>query len=121
MRGFFMSEGEHVSNDAMKRQMQLIQALDSEACVKFSTYTGQWYVVSNLEIGDGHVLHGGAEHRDSPEEAVSATLQALQGVTGENYVAGRYLGERREWRWNGAAFAECTRSVVIEGRKKALA
>ena len=93
--------------------MLILKALDPGASVKFSEWTGQWYVEASIEVGDGSVLTGGTEHRDSPDDAVRDYFARLTAISLDEYVATRYCGQRREWRWNGAAFAEITRREAM--------
>lgn len=93
--------------------MLIIKALDPGASVKYSEYTRQWYVESRLSVGNGTVLTGVAEHRGTPNDAIQAFFARLTDLTLDEYVASDYHGRRREWRWNGAAFAECTRDEVF--------
>lgn len=93
--------------------MLVIQALDDTANLQFSKYTSKWYVDSALEIGDGCILSGIVEHRDNPEQAIYAFMETIKAVEYPKFVVGRYAGKRREWRWNGQAFAECTREVAL--------
>lgn len=87
-------------------QMLRIKALDRTAHLEFSEATLKWYVSSRLEIcGDG-MLSGVVEHRASPEEAVSAFLHRLVVLPEGKRIALVRSDSRREWRWNGAAFAE---------------
>jgi hypothetical protein len=95
------------------RLMLIIKALDPNASVLFSEYTHQWYVSASIEIGDGSMLTGGAEHRNTPNEAVEAFYDRLTSINLDQYVVSKYRGHRREWRWNGAAFAECTRDEAL--------
>lgn len=95
----------------------MIKALDPSASIVFSEYTAQWYVEARLEIGDGTILSGGSEHRSTPDEAVAAYFEHLTSTNLDQYVVSRYRGERREWRWNGAAFAEVTRDVALTSRQ----
>ena len=94
--------------------MLIIKALDPSASVAFSEYTNKWYVASRLEIGNGVTLTSPNEHRDSPEDAVLSYFAALTNLSAGEYVVSRYLAIRREWTWNGAAFAECTGRSGLE-------
>lgn len=93
--------------------MLIVQALDPGASVNYSTWTHQWYVSSSLHIGNGSTLTGCAEHRDNAFDAISAFFNRLTELSLDEYVTSDYHGHRREWRWNGAAFAECTRDEVF--------
>ena len=87
-------------------QMLMIKALDPKAHLEFSEYTWKWFVSSRLEIcGDG-VLTGIVEHCASPEIAVAKFLERLTTIPDDRRIALIYSNERREWLWNGAAFAE---------------
>lgn len=89
-----------------------IKALDPRASLEFSEWTGQWYVSASVEIGDGGCLVGICEHRPTPDLALSAFLDAARGLDLDHYLVSRHYGERRHWRWNGAAFAEVTRPTT---------
>lgn len=93
--------------------MAIIDALDPGASLKFSKWTGKWYVAANLEIGDGTILRGITEHHDTPHDAIQAFFSVLTNLSLDEYVASTYCGQRREWRWNGAAFAEVTRHEAL--------
>lgn len=90
--------------------MRIIQSLDSDAHLCFSNFTGQWFVSARIEISNGALLQGIAEHRPTPEDAVYAYLAELQKIhihQWEQVLVTRSMErERREWKWNGAAFAE---------------
>lgn len=94
-------------------EMALITALDRNACVRLSPYTGKWYVEAKIDIGDGVILTGIAEHEDSIHLAVKKYLERLINIKPEEYIATQYEGQRREYRWNGSAFVECTRPEVL--------
>lgn len=98
-------------------QMLLIKSLDNGAHVELSEYTGKWFVSARVEISDGVIVSGITEHRADPAAAVEAFLIAVCNV---NYAAKldsvlvtRKGSERREWRWNGAAFTEVTGSAQM--------
>lgn len=93
--------------------MLVLQALDPNATVGYSSYTRQWYVQANISIGNGAILTGATEHRSTPGDAVAAFFNRVADLSLDEYVVSDYLGHRREWRWNGAAFAECTRDEVF--------
>lgn len=87
--------------------MLLIKSLDNDASLLLSEWTGQWYVSARIEMGDGAILTGGTEHRDTPTEAINAYMDWLTSVPiGKYLVIHAYHPERRHYRWNGAAFAE---------------
>lgn len=90
----------------VRNQMLLLKALDSAASILLSQYTQQWYVSARIEIGDGVMLAGVAEHRDTPQEAVAAMFERLCDLGLDHYIAASPYGDRRNYRWNGAAFAE---------------
>lgn len=94
--------------------MLMLKAMSPDVTVAFSEYTGKWYVSARyLEIGDGSLLKGVTEHRASPDLAVLAFFDRLISAGLDEYIVGNYQGQRREYRWNGAAFAEVTRSEVL--------
>lgn len=94
--------------------MLIVQALDPGAALSFSVYTGQWYLHADVHIGDGAFLTGVSEHRPSPDLAVRSFFDRITDLSLGEYVVSDFHGHRREWRWNGAAFAECTRDEVFE-------
>lgn len=99
---------------AASQIMLMLKAVSRDVTVEFSEYTGKWYVSGRrLEVGDGSLLRGVTEHRDTPEQAIHAFFDALTSIGLDEYVVGEYLGQRREYRWNGAAFAEVTRHEVL--------
>lgn len=88
-----------------EQKMLLIRVLDDNANIRFSDFTGRWYVESHVWIGDGAVLRGITEHERTPYEAVNAIFEELISVDWPTH----YLvteNPRRRWRWNGAAFVE---------------
>jgi hypothetical protein len=95
------------------RDMLIIRALAEDAKLLFSEYTKKWYVSAGASIGDGVMLRGIVEHRETPAEAVEAYMQRVRRLNLDEYIATEFRGHRREWRWNGAAFAECTRPEVF--------
>jgi hypothetical protein len=90
--------------------MLTIKALDRAAHLAFSEWTQKWYVVADIEVSDGCVIGGIAEHHDTPDQAVLAFLGRLQQVDLSDFdhvlVTNSLRGNRRHWRWNGAAFVE---------------
>ena len=87
--------------------MLMIKGLDRNAHLEFSDVTGKWYVSARLEICGNGVLCGITEHRATPQQAVEAFLERLQTVEYPLRIcANAYTKNHREWRWNGAAFAE---------------
>lgn len=91
------------------RQMLVIKSLDPSASLGLSEVTGRWYVSARIEIGGDGMLRSIGSHADSPQVVVAEYFDALVRA-GENYpkqvlVTNAY-SNRREWRWNGAAFAE---------------
>lgn len=102
------------------QMLLVIQALSPGASVNYSQYTQKWYVEArNLDVGDGVMLTGSTEHAATPEEAVRGYFDYLTSVEYPKYIVSSYQGHRREWRWNGAAFAEVTRDLVLEGQARA--
>lgn len=87
-----------------------IMALDPDASVQFSPYTGKWFVSARIDIGDGAVLASVTEHRSDMAEAVTAYLERLKKVDVNDIehflVTGCLGGDRRHWRWNGATFVQ---------------
>ena len=94
--------------------MLMLKAMSRDVHVGYSEYTQKWYVSArHLEIGDGVLLSCGSEHRDTPELAIQAFFDRLTSIGPDKYIVGDYLGQRREYQWNGATFAEVTRSEVL--------
>lgn len=94
--------------------MLTILSLDRDASLLLSPWTRQWYIQARIEVGDGVSLTGICEHRDSPEEAVFAYLDALKEVDQgdfDHFLVSNAMNreKRRHWRWNGAAFTEVPR------------
>lgn len=96
--------------------MQLIQSLDPKATIEYSSYTKQFYVGANIYLGDGACLTGMVEHCPTPDEAVETYLSRLVEINLTNFdyfLVADYHGHRREYRWNGAGFQECTRPEAL--------
>lgn len=87
-----------------------ILAFDGMASIRWSPQTEQFYVDARIEIGTGELIGGITEHRPNARNAVMAFFLKMQLVKAPEYLVTEYRGERREWRWNGGAFAECTRA-----------
>ena len=100
--------------------MLIILALDPGASVHLSPYTGKWLVEASIEIGNGSMLTSPCEHADSPDAAIRAFFARLTDLAQDEYVVTRFHGRRREWRWNGRAFAECTREEVLQAEAERL-
>ena len=69
-------------------------------------------VDADIEVSDGVTIGSICEHRETPAEAVDACLSQLRRVDYndlDHWLVTKHLGQRREWRWNGAAFEEATR------------
>lgn len=96
------------------REMLAILALDPDASLLFSTMTHLWYVSARVYISDGAIESGVTEHRETPQAAVAQFFTRLTSLSLDEWVNSTYKGKRREWRWNGTAFAECTRPLVFE-------
>lgn len=90
----------------MRPLMLAIKTLDHCAHLCLSEYTGKWYVEAKVEISDGCILSGVTEHRETPAQAVRAFVDRLQAITLDEVIVAKPIGERRHYRWNGAAFAE---------------
>lgn len=94
--------------DDVNTAMLHIKALDPDASVRFSEWTGKWYVAADIDISDGAVIGGITEHRDGPERAVTDFLARLTQVGYDDLdhvlVTRANNNDRRHWRWNGAAF-----------------
>lgn len=95
---------------SVTENMLLIKALDSSASLDLSTYTRQWYVSARIEISDGACLSSVTAHRDTPDLAVLAFINALMAVDSNQFdrciVTNSFRDARRQYVWNGAAFAE---------------
>lgn len=88
--------------------MRLIQILDDSAKISFSQWTGKFFVTARIEISNGSVLRGLAEHENSPITAVFSYLEALQKVTltsDARIVTNGYRPTRQQWYWNGVGWA----------------
>ena len=91
----------------VSRAMLLIKSLDPSASLAFSEYTHGWYVDARIEVSDGVFLTGITLHRSTPEAAVEAYVARLTSVSAPEFVAVRaYHDDRRNVRWNGAAFVD---------------
>ena len=103
----------------MDARMDLIQSLDQDAHTNYSWVTRQYYVTARIEIGDGVCLTSICEHRATPDEAIDAYLDALKRIdlTDDAFLVTTYKQRRREWRWNGSAFVECTREERLDAHK----
>lgn len=91
----------------------MLQSLGVTPAVQYSQYTGKWYGTMNIDIGDGHMRSGVAEHRATPEEAVIAFFDRLIDecyhmspfvLTGDKRVLVGFEPDRRAYAWNGVAF-----------------
>jgi len=98
---------------AVDKGIAILQSIDATAHLAYSQYTDKFYVASRIEIGDGFLLTGGTEHREEKKDAVEALLEKLKAVVEPGYVVGSYMDQRREYRWNGHTFAECTRQAAM--------
>ncbi len=95
-----------------EQKMLLIQSLDPEATVKVNE-NGYHYVSARIEVGGGGLLSSIKEIERSDHMAVSAFVEMVTHLPSDNYLVTHYKGHRREWRWNGAAFAECTQEEAM--------
>lgn len=93
-------------NLALNHAMLCIQTLDPDAHLDFSHFTGKWYLSSRIEISDGAILSSITEHEDTPEAAVFAYFDKLKWISLDEVIVAKPTGQRRHYRWNGAAFAE---------------
>ena len=97
------------SNNVLRAEALHLNALGvSEWGIHFSPYTDRWFVhAKGLNFSDGVMLRGVTVHRDTPEGALVAFMAELRDE-GQNtqVVAVESRGQRRNYRWNGAAFAE---------------
>jgi hypothetical protein len=91
------------------RQMLMILALDPNAHLRFSTHTDSWYVSAEIEISDHIIISSVTRHDESPDGAVAEFFEAITNVGDSRVLVTHALSKRREWRWNGAAFAELPR------------
>lgn len=102
----------------MNQNMLLIKSLDPGAKLAYSEYTDKFYVSSSIEISNGYILSGTTEHREGKEQAVNAFLDRLKNLKEDEFIVTRYKGKyRREYKWNGAGFQECTRDWVLEAQR----
>lgn len=85
------------------QKLAALTALDADTALVFSKYTGQVFVtMPNVEIGDGCVLSGFTEHRDTFEEAIDAVWQRLTTLPLEEHLVYRAMSDQRKhFRWNG--------------------
>lgn len=86
--------------------MLMIKSIDRTAHVEFSEWTLKWFVSSCISIGDGTTLTGVNEHHDTPAKAVRMFFGTIRNVGGDEHLSVVHRGERRNYRWNGAAFTE---------------
>lgn len=101
-----------------------IMALDPNAHVAFSIYTGQWYLSARIEVSDGKIVSTLSQHRDTPDQAVLAFFNTLVAVSSPSIVVTNGLRpERRNWRWNGACFVEvaCTSTPSPDAEPRTVA
>lgn len=92
--------------------MLIVQALDPHArCIYYEGSPGRFVVRSKIEISDGHIISSTGPSADTPDEAYSLLLAELTAVAAPKYVVTHLEGARRQYRWNGAAFAE----IPLEG------
>lgn len=98
----------------MSDKTLIIKALDPNAKLSYSEYTDKFYIASLIEISNGYILSGVAEHREDKQEAWDAFFERLTNLKDDEFVVSSYKTRRREWRWNGAAFAECTRPEAMK-------
>ncbi len=87
-----------------KKSILIIKALDNDAHLEFSEFTGKWYVSALIEEGGDGVLIGFTEHCDTPDLAVEKFLLRLKTVPEGKYLVVNNFGQRTHYRWNGAAF-----------------
>ena len=87
-----------------------LQVLDRAWSLGYSEHTHQFYVSLDAQIGGDGLLCSVTEHRDTPEQAIDAAFKRLAAVSAPNYiVTDAFQGDRKHWRWNGAAFVEVPR------------
>ena len=107
-----MSPEDMDARQAMKR----LQALASEAHLRFSLTTDQWYVSAPIEISDGTILTGVCEHRDTPLDALLAFESKIKAeADGTKWLAVQQEGQRSNFVWNGAAFQQVHNLPPIYG------
>lgn len=106
-------------SDTVERAMLAIKTLDKDAFILLSEYTGLWYIGAKINVSDGIMMRGLTEHRSTPEQAVMAFLDALSSISLDEVVVAEPAGERREYRWNGAAFAEQYGDIRKRARERA--
>ena len=98
------------TTEELKAAMLQIKALDGEAHIEFSEWTGQWYMRARIDVSDGACLTSLGDHRATPAEAVWAFYCALCQVDLHDFahvlVTRAGHDDRRHWRWNGATFKE---------------
>jgi hypothetical protein len=96
--------------DYWTSDMLHIKTLDNGASIKFSEYTGKWYVEASIETYEDGVLTGGTEHTSNPAGAVHAYFEKLKAIDLSARIDGKMLrtpgggGHADYWYWNGVAF-----------------
>lgn len=96
------------------QKMLLIQSLDPKVEVKL-TDTGMHYVNSSIKVSDGEetgIVVRRSERSD--HMAIGAFLEEITNIPHHQFLVTSYKDRRREWRWNGAAFAECTSDEAMK-------
>lgn len=81
-----------------------LDALDGDARICYSPYSRQVYLtLPHLEIGDGYVLRGPTEHRDTFEEAIRAYWTCVTDLALGEYLVLHSMdpARRKHVRWNG--------------------
>ncbi len=96
----------------INEKMLLIQSLDPEASVKVDN-RGYHYVSARIQTGgDGFLSPVGTTER-SDHMAILRYVTEITSLPRGKFLVTHYKGHRREWQWNGAAFAECTSDDVL--------
>lgn len=95
-----------LNEDDVRPLMLAIKTLDNWASISLSEHTGRWYISAKIQISNGNFLKAVTEHRDTPAQAVRAFVDALKELSMDEVIVASPTGERRHYRWNGAAFAE---------------
>lgn len=103
----------------VKEAMRLIQELDPEAKIDFSTWSDKWYVTSRVYIGDGAVISSPTEHRETPQDAVYAYIEKLTNLR-ENEFLITHQPDRKEWRWEDGkwSISNIGREMRIERKRQ---
>lgn len=86
--------------------MTAIKALDPSASLAYETTNGRWHIHSRVEIGGDGTLTSILESAPTTWEAIRAFWDRITTLPADRHlVVDAYRPTRREYRWNGGAFA----------------